>query len=184
MPTIMTHAIVPMAAAYALGPKRIARPLMIGGAILAMLPDADVLAFLAGIEYSDQFGHRGASHSLLFAGAIALLTTLALRPARFALVAIFLFASIASHGVLDAFTNGGLGPALFWPVDHARIFAPVTPIQVSPIGGDFFSMRGVYVLISEAIWVWSPTILLALVAHKYLGAVSASHALNLRKNKL
>jgi inner membrane protein len=35
----------------------------------------------------------------------------------------FLFLAAASHGVLDAFTNGGLGIALFWPWSGARYFA-------------------------------------------------------------
>jgi inner membrane protein len=184
MPTIMTHALVPVIAGLALGHARITRPVLITGTILAMLPDADVVAFLIGIDYSDQFGHRGASHSLFVAGVIGILAAFALRPERFALVASFLFASMASHGVLDAFTNGGLGPALLWPVDHARHFAPITPIQVSPIGGDFFSMRGVYVLISEALWVWVPALLFALAARQFLGVRSAPHSLDLTKETL
>ena len=43
------------------------------GVIAAMLPDADVLAFALHIPYADAFGHRGASHSLLFAGVLAAL---------------------------------------------------------------------------------------------------------------
>ena len=33
---------------------------------LALLPDADVIAFKLGIPYSAPWGHRGATHSLLF----------------------------------------------------------------------------------------------------------------------
>jgi inner membrane protein len=114
-----------------------------------------------GIDYADVLGHRGASHSLFTAALVAALATAALRPARLGLAFAFLFASMASHGVLDAFTNGGLGPALFWPVDEARHFAPVRPIRVSPIGAGFFSARGISVLLSEMRWVWLPTIGLA-----------------------
>jgi inner membrane protein len=45
---------------------------------------------------------------------------------------------------------------LLWPFSEARIFAPVTPIRVSPIGAGFFSMRGVETMLSELIWVWLP----------------------------
>ena len=45
--------------------------LLAAGVIAAMLPDADVLAFALHIPYADAFGHRGASHSLLFAGVLA-----------------------------------------------------------------------------------------------------------------
>ena len=44
----------------------------------------------------------------------------------------FLFLAIASHGLLDAFTDGGLGVAFFAPFDSTRYFFPVTPIEVSP----------------------------------------------------
>jgi inner membrane protein len=56
------------------------------------------------------------------------------------------FLITASHGILDAFTNGGLGIALFSPFDNSRYFFPFRPIQVSPIGAGFFSMRGLRVL--------------------------------------
>jgi len=39
----------------------------------AVLPDADVIGFAFGINYGDMFGHRGLSHSLLFAGLWSLL---------------------------------------------------------------------------------------------------------------
>ena len=34
---------------------------------LAMLPDADVVAFAFGIPYASEFGHRGASHAIVTA---------------------------------------------------------------------------------------------------------------------
>jgi inner membrane protein len=71
---------------------------------------------------------------------------------------LFLFAAIASHGILDAFTNGGLGVALLAPFTAERYFFPVTPIQVSPIGWGFFSERGLRALISEMLWVWTPSL--------------------------
>ncbi len=163
MPTIITHAVVPIALGFALGRGRIAGAIVVAGAVLAMLPDADVIGFALGIDYADQFGHRGASHALFVAAVVAAVLTALTRPARAGLAFAFLFASMASHGLLDAFTNGGLGPALFWPFDAARHFAPVTPIKVSPIGAGFFSARGVAVLLSEAVWVWLPAICLALL---------------------
>ena len=46
----------------------------------------------------------------------------------------FFFVVTASHGFLDAFTNGGLGIAFFSPFDSTRYFFPWTPIEVSPLG--------------------------------------------------
>ena len=77
MPTIMTHAIVPLAIAAVAGRGRISAKVAVAGATLAMLPDADVIGFALGIDYADPWGHRGATHSLAFAvltaGVIALL---------------------------------------------------------------------------------------------------------------
>jgi inner membrane protein len=156
MPTIMSHALVPLAAAAVLGRARMTPSVVIAGAVLAMLPDADTISFLMGIDYADQFGHRGASHSFAAAGFFAALVMAAIPAARTVLYAAFLFVSCASHGLLDTLTNGGLGAALLWPVSDIRFHAGVTPIAVSPIGGAFFSGRGLRVLMSEAAWIWLP----------------------------
>ena len=168
MPTIITHAIIPIAAGLALGRARIPTPVIITGIALAMLPDADVISFKFGIEYADQLGHRGASHALLVAVIVAGLATALFRPANWRLIFAFLFASMASHGLLDAFTDGGLGPALLWPFDDARYFAPFTPIRVSPIGMGFFSGRGAETLMSEIIWVWLPALAAMLIGRAKL----------------
>jgi inner membrane protein len=39
----------------------------------AMLPDADVLSFGLGVRYESMFGHRGITHSILFALALGIL---------------------------------------------------------------------------------------------------------------
>ena len=162
MPTIMSHAVVPLAGALMLGRNRLSLPVIATGVILAMLPDADVVGFGLGIDYADSWGHRGGSHSPVFAAVTALFATALLRPERYGVAAAFLFVSMASHGLLDMLTNGGLGVAIYWPFEAARHFAPLTPIAVSPIGiSDFISARGIKVLYSEAIWIWIPLTLVA-----------------------
>ncbi|MCA1616245.1 MAG: metal-dependent hydrolase [Acidobacteria bacterium] len=138
-------------------------------ALCAVLPDADVAGLYFGVRYGDALGHRGLTHSLAFAFAagvaVALIFFRGARASkgrgRWALAAYFA-AVTASHGVLDALTDGGLGVAFFAPFDAGRHFLPWTPIRVSPIGADFFSGRGLAVLASEFVWVWLPS--LALVA--------------------
>jgi inner membrane protein len=134
-----------------------------------MIPDLDVVGFRFGIHYGDFWGHRGFTHSLLFA---ALLAAAALvlgfssgAPAfsRFLLWA-YLFLLTASHGVLDAMTDGGLGVAFFAPFTNSRYFFRWTPIRVSPIGiSNFLSARGLAVVRSELMWIWLPTAVLAAV---------------------
>ena len=120
---------------------------------LSFLPDADVIGFPFGIRYADEWGHRGASHSLMFAvvvgAAVGALAPRFKRPAlRTAITSILV---IASHPLLDTLTNGGLGIALFWPFDLTRYFAPWRPIPVSPIGLGFISPYGMFVALVEIV---------------------------------
>jgi inner membrane protein len=79
-------------------------------------------------------------------------------------LALLLFAITASHGVLDALTNGGLGVAFFSPFDPQRYFFPWRPIQVSPIGVHaLFSTRAMRVLGSEIPWIWVPSLVILCV---------------------
>ncbi len=136
---------------------------MVAFSVLSLVPDLDVLGFRFGIAYGDAWGHRGASHSLLFGVALgALSAALAARsghPAR----RVFVLASLVamSHGLLDTLTDGGLGAALLWPFDEARIFAPWNPLPVAPIGRGFLSPRGLHVATTEALW-FAPLLLYAL----------------------
>lgn len=131
------------------------------GAACAVLPDADVIGFVFGVGYGDLLGHRGLSHSLPFALLLATLVHLATR--RFVDRAArgrlwwFLFLATASHGALDALTDGGLGVAFLAPFSDARSFFPWRPIAVSPISvSRFFSARGLAVIRSELLWIGIP----------------------------
>lgn len=158
MPTIFAHALVPLALRVAFGRAAVPPRLLAAGALAAVAPDFDSIGFALGIAYADAFGHRGASHSLAFAVAVGVLGALAARwlgTTRWRAFVVLAFCT-ASHPLLDALTNGGLGVALLWPWSEARLFAPWRPIAVSPIGAGFFSLRGVAVLGSELVWVVAP----------------------------
>lgn len=167
MPTILSHPAVPLAIGFGLGNEVISRRLLWAGVAGSILPDLDVLAFQVGIPYAAEFGHRGFSHSLLFAALFALTVTCAVRMFRCSFVRSFLFLLVvtASHGLLDALTNGGLGIAFLWPWSAERYFAPVQVIEVSPLGiSHFLTQRGVTVLVSELLWLWAPCTLLGVAA--------------------
>jgi inner membrane protein len=73
----------------------------------------------------------------------------------------YFFLATASHGLLDAMTDGGLGVAFFAPFDNHRYFLPWTPIRVSPIGiGRFFTSRWLAVIRREILWIWVPVVVL------------------------
>ncbi|MCW5623884.1 MAG: metal-dependent hydrolase [Burkholderiales bacterium] len=158
MPTLFTHPAVPLALAAALGTRRIPPRLLAAGIVAAILPDADVVTFSLRIPYDSMLGHRGFTHSVAFAAAIAVVASVGARwlKASVAATALFLFVATLSHPLLDGFTNGGRGVALGWPLSDARWFAPFRPVQVSPIGTHFFSARGVPVIVSELLWIWLP----------------------------
>lgn len=82
MPTIVTHAAVPLCLGLGLGSRIIPPRLLLAGVAIAMLPDADVLAFKLGVAYGHVFGHRGFTHSLLFAFALPTLAMLFHRQLR------------------------------------------------------------------------------------------------------
>lgn len=159
MPTILSHAAVPLALGLGLGSRVVSRRLLIAGVAASMLPDLDVLAFRVGVAYGEVFGHRGASHSLAFALLLGLIASWAApwlkasRRTAFLIVA----ASAASHGLLDMFTNGGHGVAWWWPLSDDRLFMPWQVIEASPLSlRRIASARGLDVLVSEMSWVWLP----------------------------
>jgi len=75
-----------------------------------------------------------------------------------------LCAATASHGVLDAMTDGGLGVAFLAPFDDARYFLPWRPIPVSPISASrFLSEHGLAIMQAEVLLIWLPAAILLLV---------------------
>ena len=105
--------------------------------LLSLLPDVDVVGFAMGVPYGAPFGHRGAAHSLAVAAALGLLAAVAASARRAsdpgALVRAIRFGAcvalvVASHGLLDAMTDGGKGVALLWPFTTRRFFFPCRPI--------------------------------------------------------
>ena len=103
----------------------------------AVLPDLDVLAFKFGISYSDPFGHRGFSHSILFAVLWSTILVFIFGKSRKLIFFLVILLSTVSHGVLDAMTTGGKGIGFFIPFDNSRYFFPWRIIKVSPIISGF-----------------------------------------------
>ncbi|MSQ19865.1 MAG: metal-dependent hydrolase [Betaproteobacteria bacterium] len=165
MATIFSHPIVALTIGRLTGmpPRTIAI-----GCLLSIVPDIDFVAFYTQYEDWHIIGHRGFTHSIAFALVLGFIATRFFTPHRrldrnrwksF----LFLSTCTASHGVVDACTDGGAGIAFFWPITEARFFFPWNPIQVSPIGLEFLQWEGVEVLMSEIRWVWLPCFALIVV---------------------
>jgi inner membrane protein len=143
---------------------------MFAFSVVSLFPDADVLAFPLGIPYGAPFGHRGASHSLAAALLVAIVVGIAWRFDRRAgprRVAIFTGIVMATHGILDAMTDGGRGIALLFPFTTERFFLPWRPIPVAPIGIGLLSHEGLHVLTVE-LFAFLPLLLYALMPRRLL----------------
>ncbi len=166
MPTVFSHP----AAALGLIPwfrRALGRPaVLVIGVLLTLLPDLDAVGFHLGVPYGHLLGHRGLTHSLFFAllvgGLVALPVARAYR-LKPAVLWLYFFLCLASHGLLDALTSGGLGVAFFSPFSNERFFFDVRPLRVSALGlSDFLASRWTAVLASELKWVWLPALALGI----------------------
>ncbi len=135
--------------------------LFIASMILAVLPDFDAL-LMGWIPYNDPFGHRGFTHSLLFALAIGFAFAFLFFKMRWNadhniwfLATVFALAT-ASHGFFDAMTTGGLGVAFFAPFNNTRYFFPFRPIPVAPFSvAGLLTARGLNLLFWEFALLWT-----------------------------
>ena len=170
MASVFSHAVVALSIGTCFYTPQIPKRVWAIGALCSVIPDLDVIGFEFGVRYGDFWGHRGFTHSLFFAALIAVAAIAIAFPralpevSRFYLW-VYFFLAAASHGLLDAMTDGGLGVAFFAPFDDRRYFLPWTPIRVSPISiSRFFTARGLAVLRTELLWIWLPAALLAVFA--------------------
>lgn len=146
--TLIGHAVLGATAYGALRPHAKAsrwglsrRALLLLCLILPMLPDADA-AMHVWVKYGHDLGHRGITHSLLFALIFALgLAWLLQRLGRaersrqaLGRMTLAFFLLMASHALTDAMTTGGKAPSLLWPVKSEGVWLPKRFIPVSPMG--------------------------------------------------
>jgi inner membrane protein len=169
MPTIISHAALGAATGWVLPRKYLPTRALWLGACCSAAPDLDTVGFWLGVPYDHWLGHRGFFHGLAFAlllaGLIALMARAfpAYRGSRWALFG-YLAACTASHGILDAMTDGGLGIAFFAPFSNHRYFLPWRPLVVAPLDpARMLSGWGLQVILSEAFCIGIPVLLILLV---------------------
>ncbi len=170
MATIPTHALVGLATVDVVAGRRAAPRLLLLGAAWAALPDADVLLMRAlHARRGDLLSHRGLTHSIAFAVVVGVATALLLRPRprpSRARAALALVLAIATHGALDAMTDGGSGIAFLAPFSRARSFFAWRPIPVAPLSvSGFFTARGMHVFGTELAGIWVPVGVALVVLH-------------------
>lgn len=164
MPTILTHAALPLIAAWGLGSARVPRRLAFAGALLAVAPDFDVVGRLLDVPHDAILGHRGISHCLLFALAMALLAMPLMGRCRPAWTFAFLFAAGASHGLADMLTQGSKGIMLWWPLSEVRYDWAEQPIPASGVLARSITDGSLpYILWAELCWLLVPLLIVAAI---------------------
>ena len=163
MASIFTHPLIGLAGAKLLPIEKREKRFWVMSILCPLIPDWDGIGFFLGIPYEHILGHRGLTHSIIFALALAMLTVIIffrsthIFSKRSMLLFAYFSAITLSHGILDALTNGGHGVAFFSPIIETRYFFPFRPIEVSPMSAsEFFGKRGYHVLLNEIIWIWIP----------------------------
>ena len=148
MASVFGHAIIGYTITKAASIKNY-KWLLLLAILSSVFPDLDVLTFNFGIPYSHPFGHRGFTHSIVFAIIWAVLLMFFFGKQNRVLWFVVIFFSTVFHGILDAMTTGGKGIGFFIPFNNERFFFPFRPIQVSPLGIEkFFSEWGIQVILS------------------------------------
>lgn len=170
MPTVFTHALVGGALTQVAPRDFPWWKVLLVLVFVAIVPDLDVIAFSLGIPYAHPLGHRGFTHSLLFAGVLSALVCLAFfyESSRFSKKWWWLFGitflAAVSHGLLDTATDAGLGIGLLIPFSEKRFFFEFRPIRTATVNPlTFFQGRSLAILWSEVVWVWLPLLSLSVV---------------------
>src|SRR5581483_2857786 len=128
MATIYTHAVVGPGLGQVFTGRRLPALFWFLVAFLPVVPDFDAFSTA---PYGSLLGHRGFTHSLAFAlalGLVAALATFRHLKMRFWVLLLICFGVTASHGFLDACTDGGFGIPFFWPLSERR-YGPWGPIH-------------------------------------------------------
>lgn len=170
MASIFGHVAASSAFGFSFFKDKITWKALLLAGFCAFAPDLDVLAFRFGVPYTSIWGHRGWTHSFAFAVLLGSLVAWLFYRNRMDWwkMAVWFMVSTASHPLLDMLTNGGLGCALWWPLNDDRLFFSWRPILVSPLEiRSFIGKYGIRVLMNEMLWVGLPGLLLVLIVRAF-----------------
>jgi inner membrane protein len=174
LPTFITHSVIGVTAAYSFRSGKESLKFFFLSILCSNLPDGDVIGYhWLYVPSHYFFGHRGFFHSPFFAALLSIFIVSVFYGKEVAFSKqwwkyfFYFFILTASHGLLDALTNGGHGIAFLSPLNNERYFFPWTPLDVSPLDiNSFLSHRGLKVLAIEVLWIWVPCFIIAVVFKK------------------
>ena len=114
MASIFSHAVAALGIGACFYTPRIPKRVWAIGALCSVVPDLDVVGFQFGIRYGDFWGHRGFTHSIIFATLLAAAAVaIAFRRglpsiSRFSLWMYFFLATADAEGRPDCSFKGGM----------------------------------------------------------------------------
>jgi len=73
MASAFSHAVAALSVGTCFCRPQIPKRVWVAGAMCSVLPDIDAVGFRLGIHYSDFWGHRGFTHSLVFAALLSVI---------------------------------------------------------------------------------------------------------------
>lgn len=186
MPSIFAHTVAGAAlATAAFSPRPAPRRVWIAAAILAAVPDVDAIGRPFGnLAIEAPFGgHRGFTHSVMFALVFGAITTWGFFRApewsglhRRLFLALAL--AIASHDVLDALSTIGNGVAFWAPFSWTHyefVWQPLGEIGPGPRGQE----RAFDIVANEVIWVGLPSLTVLALARVIRRARAADVSVSL-----
>jgi len=145
---------------------KVSKRLLTFAIISSIIPDLDVIGYYIGIPHESMLGHRGITHSILFALMWSFLLSKSIFKHSFSLAFPVLLTCTISHSIIDALTTGGRGIGFFIPITSERFFFPTRFIQVSPLQiNDIFGPWGIAVLKSEMLYLGLPCFILFIFIH-------------------
>jgi inner membrane protein len=174
MATDYTHALAGLGIAYFGASRPMPWSYWTLAVILPVIPDLDVFSTA---DYGTMLGHRGITHSLVFALTLSLVAASIVRwhtPVRWWKLTSVFFAIIASHGLLDALTWGGEAIPFFWPLGGR--YGNWGPLPLSDIALDLPNPWTSRAIRSELLWVWLPIALSVILVAVCRRHRKSSHA--------
>jgi len=149
------HLAIGAAVGAAYSRRRTVRPLLpiLGFAFLAVAPDLDLVTSFFGVAPNTPLAHRGITHSVPFALALALTAWLLARgrSPHPGWAGLAVFTALASHGVLDTMSRLGNGPMLFWPATTASYEFPWRPIPGVLAAHHYLTSEAIPTLVIETL---------------------------------
>jgi inner membrane protein len=184
MATLFAHAFFGAGTAYAISqPHKPCRKFLCVSAVCQCLPDLDVLSYLFHIAPPHPLGHRGLTHSGVFALVAAFLVTLIcyrqlkLFSLRWWSLYGWFFLMTLAHGILDAMVDDTLGAAFLWPLTPRHYHLPWRPFLDYPLDASALMSMSLWTTIFLELQFCSMLVVALFIARRMSSPVSPSSAL-------